>query len=125
MIKKLGSLYLFLALAILLSVTLCMNVLCGEKVVSKKDIFSNPAKAANNEPKFIKEGQLIFLSGKTKEIIIQIDIEIADTPHEIATGLMYRRSMPNTAGMLFIYKQSQQLFFWMKNTYIPLDIMIA
>jgi uncharacterized membrane protein (UPF0127 family) len=33
--------------------------------------------------------------------------------------------MPDTAGMLFIYKQSQKLFFWMKNTYIPLDIIFV
>jgi len=78
-----------------------------------------------SEPTFIKEGELIFLSKKTKAKIIQIDIEIADTPHELATGLMYRHSMLDTAGMLFIYEWSQPLFFWMKNTYIPLDIIFV
>src|SRR4030042_6462961 len=73
-----------------------------------------------DKAKFIKEGEAIFLSKKTKEKIIQIDIEIADNPDEIATGLMYRHFMPDKSGMLFIYEKTQPLAFWMKNTYIQI-----
>lgn len=38
---------------------------------------------------------------------------------------MFRRSMPDTAGMLFIFEQSEPQVFYMKNTYIPLDIIFV
>lgn len=77
------------------------------------------------DTKFIREGILTFHDKSTKKIITQIDIEIADNPDKIETGLMYRRSLPDKAGVLFIYKQPQPLSFWMKNTYIPLDIIFV
>lgn len=49
--------------------------------------------------------------------------EIARTKPEILTGLMFRHQLPPKHGMLFIFKQEQPLSFWMKNTYIPLDII--
>ena len=122
--KKWGKPYLFAGLTILLSVILNVNVFGEENVVPKRDIFSNFQKD-KDEPEFVIEGNLTFHNKENRKIIIQIDIEVADTPYEILTGLMYRHSMPDTAGMLFIYKQSQQLFFWMKNTYIPLDIIFV
>jgi len=78
-----------------------------------------------DKAKFIKEGKIKFLSKETKEIIIQIDVEIADNPYEKSVGLMYRYSMPDKAGMLFIYEKTQPLALWMKNTYIPLDIIFV
>lgn len=38
-------------------------------------------------------------------------------------GLMYRRFMPQDRGMLFDFKEEEQVTFWMKNTYIPLDMV--
>ena len=49
--------------------------------------------------------------------------ELARTPAEQQTGLMYRRSLAPDHGMLFVFPAAQQLSFWMKNTYIPLDII--
>ena len=51
------------------------------------------------------------------------NIEIAKTPSEKILGLMYRRSLPADAGMLFLYDRPQQVTFWMRNTYIPLDMV--
>ena len=78
-----------------------------------------------DKAKFIKEGKVIFFNKETKDKIIQIDVEIADNPDERSTGLMYRYSMSEKAGMLFIYEETQPLAFWMKNTYIPLDIIFV
>jgi len=50
-------------------------------------------------------------------------IEIARTPGQQAQGLMYRRRMAADAGMLFPYDAPRRLAFWMKNTYIPLDLL--
>ena len=48
--------------------------------------------------------------------------EVAQTEAERAEGLMYRESLEENAGMLFIFPQSSVRSFWMENTYIPLDI---
>jgi uncharacterized membrane protein (UPF0127 family) len=77
------------------------------------------------EYKFTKEGELIFFSKATREEIKQIDIEITDNQREFLTGLMYRQSMPDSAGMLFILRQFRPPFFWMRNTYIPLDMIFV
>ncbi len=52
-------------------------------------------------------------------------VEIAYTPESQVQGLMYRDSLPENRGMLFVYPESQPLVFWMKNTRIPLDIAFA
>ena len=80
---------------------------------------------AADEPRFTKEGELTFLSKTDRKKIITIDIEIADNAYEREKGLMYRHSLPDNAGMLFIFEQSGPLSFWMRNTYIPLDIIFA
>jgi len=49
-------------------------------------------------------------------------VEMADTPGRQAQGLMFRRQMDADAGMLFPYKRPQRVSFWMKNTFIPLDM---
>ena len=50
-------------------------------------------------------------------------IEIATTDQERALGLMFRRSLPENAGMLFLYDRPQPATMWMKNTLIPLDMV--
>lgn len=52
-------------------------------------------------------------------------VEVADTVQSRSRGLMYRDSMPQRAGMLFVYDVPQPVAFWMKNTLIPLDIIFA
>lgn len=73
------------------------------------------------EIEFKKEGELQVL--KNGEITQTLDIEIADSPYEWETGLMYRESMEDNQGMLFIYPNAAQRSFYMKNTYIPLDLI--
>jgi hypothetical protein len=50
-------------------------------------------------------------------------IELAITPAERALGLMYRRTLPADAGMLFLYDKPQPLNMWMRNTFISLDMV--
>ena len=54
---------------------------------------------------------------------VSVNVELARTQEESKIGLMFRESMPQDQGMLFIYPQEQDLTFWMKNTLIPLDII--
>jgi len=55
----------------------------------------------------------------------QFTVEVADDDAERAQGLMHRVSMPNSAGMFFVYPAPRTVGFWMKNTVIPLDILFA
>ncbi len=48
--------------------------------------------------------------------------EVAATDNSRATGLMYRRMMPEHRGMLFVFAHAQPQSFWMMNTYLPLSI---
>lgn len=51
------------------------------------------------------------------------DVEIAKTQEERTRGLMYRESLDQDKGMLFIFDQEKEHSFWMKDTLIPLDII--
>ena len=77
------------------------------------------------EAQFTKEGELSFFRQATTEKITQIDIEIADTPAERTQGLMNRHSLPQNGGMLFIFDSAQLLSFWMKDTFISLDMVFV
>ena len=52
-----------------------------------------------------------------------IDLELALTPQEISTGLMFRPSLPDNRGMVFLFEAPRVPGFWMKNTLIPLDLV--
>jgi len=49
-------------------------------------------------------------------------VELAETADKQALGLMFRDSMPDDHGMLFLFPRESNRSFWMKNTRIPLDI---
>lgn len=84
---------------------------------------SSTTPAVPDGPVFTKEGELSFISKAKGDTIKTIDIELAQTDEERALGLMNRKSMEDTQGMLFIFDFPSEQSFWMKNTYISLDIM--
>ena len=59
----------------------------------------------------------------SKKTCYLLSIWVAHSVKEKARGLMYVRNMPEQSGMLFVYTESDQRSMWMKNTYIPLDII--
>ncbi len=77
----------------------------------------------STEPKFKKQGELEFINKDDNQIISKIDIEVADKDSSRIKGLMYRKSMDENQGMLFIFPKEDYQSFWMKNTYISLDII--
>lgn len=77
------------------------------------------------EISFNKQGTLAFLSARTGDTLSVIDIEVADNHQRRARGLMYRKSLPVDAGMLFVFDEEEIQGFWMKNTYIPLDMLFV
>jgi uncharacterized membrane protein (UPF0127 family) len=77
----------------------------------------------DTEIEFKKEGELSFFDKVDKQLITSIDIEIADNDYERMVGLMYRYSMSDRVGMFFIMEDEVPQSFWMKDTYISLDII--
>ncbi len=72
-----------------------------------------------------EERGLAEVAFQTDEGSISILCEVADDPGEREQGLMGRMSMPMDRGMLFVFDPPQQASFWMKDTYIPLDLVFV
>jgi uncharacterized membrane protein (UPF0127 family) len=86
----------------------CMDGQCAEPPAVT-------GKGANGTPR------VVFERPEAREI--RFKVEVADDPHERARGLMFRDSMAVGWGMLFLYPIEKIHSFWMKNTYIPLDMV--
>src|ERR1700722_18199209 len=54
---------------------------------------------------------------------VQFTVETATTREEQERGLMFRKSLARDAGMLFDFVVEKEVSFWMKDTYIPLDMV--
>jgi uncharacterized membrane protein (UPF0127 family) len=54
---------------------------------------------------------------------IDVALEVANTPAALQRGLMFRQSLADGHGMLFVFAQDSDHEFWMKNTYISLDLI--
>ena len=76
-------------------------------------LVGQPARAATFQP----------LEIATKSGVHVFSVEMATTEEEKTTGLMYRKELPDGKGMLFDFSPEQQVSMWMKNTYIPLDMI--
>ncbi|MFQ5784459.1 MAG: DUF192 domain-containing protein [Alphaproteobacteria bacterium] len=68
---------------------------------------------------FPRAGLVIVTAGGER----RFEVEIARTPETRARGLMYRTELARDAGMLFVYQSEGEVRMWMKNTFIPLDML--
>lgn len=55
----------------------------------------------------------------------QFQVEVADDDRERATGLMHRTELATDRGMLFDFKSPREVRIWMRNTFIPLDLVFT
>jgi uncharacterized protein len=78
---------------------------------------------AQPTPVSVAEGPTIPLTIARGKSAQRFDVEVADTPASQEQGLMYRRHMAPTQGMIFPMNPPVPASFWMKNTYIPLDLL--
>ncbi len=67
-----------------------------------------------------KSEKLAILTAKGRQ---DFTVELALTDRQMMQGLMYRKTLAPNAGMLFDYHHTEIMTFWMKNTYIPLDML--
>jgi hypothetical protein len=59
----------------------------------------------------------------TTGAVVEVTLEVADTPEARQRGLMYRSTLADGRGMLFVFDEDADHQFWMKNTLIPLDLV--
>lgn len=71
---------------------------------------------AHSEPLICR----IYLQGPKG--LVPLAVEIANNDELRRKGLMFRNKLGNNRGMIFVFPDSELRSFWMKNTYIPLDI---
>lgn len=99
---------LFFAVILVLPFTSCSN----------KQEIQQEQRVQQRSPKPQSRGNLQKLTIDTTTVWV----EIAQDNLTRTKGLMFRNDMPEDQGMLFIFEVPQMLSFWMKNTYLPLDI---
>jgi uncharacterized protein len=68
-----------------------------------------------------ERGKLEISDGK--KVKLTFDVWLADSPSRQAQGLMFVRALPEMRGMLFVHESPKPISMWMKNTYIPLDMV--
>ncbi len=118
--------FVFMAVLVLIAGYFLITYFLGD---NKKNLNKNvnttntTQKTEPAEPQFKKQGELKFLSSNGKKELRKIDLEFADKDSARMMGLMYRKSMEDTKGMIFIFEKPDLHSFWMKNTYISLDII--
>lgn len=92
----------------LLAVALLLLAACG------------PAEDAAQQPQRLPTMPIAI---QTEQGAVALIVQVANTPEETATGLMWVKEMPANHGMLFNFPESEVQSFWMRNTFIPLDIL--
>lgn len=76
------------------------------------------------EPPPLPQAELIiFAFGAPSEILAEFQVEIANTTDAIRQGLMFRTALAENAGMVFILRPPRVARFWMRNTFVPLDMI--
>ena len=72
-------------------------------------------------------GELLFkpasLKIETNNGPVLLNVEVADTERKREQGLMFRRKIPDGQGMIFLFEGEHEITMWMKNTFIPLDMV--
>lgn len=66
---------------------------------------------------------VIFSNHKPRKILANFNVELATTPEAMRYGLMFRRILGENDGMLFVITPPRAVRFWMRHTFVPLDMI--
>jgi uncharacterized membrane protein (UPF0127 family) len=101
--------------AVSLTLAVCALVACDG---------TRPAAPAPAPPVAAAEApSRVYFATAAGEVVVQV--EVADTEAAHARGLMYRRELARDRGMLFVFSTEEEHSFWMKNTFLPLDMIFV
>ena len=104
----------------LLTVLGCLFLVSCTPAVPPHSSSSSSAVSSSGEISSLPVEQLHLQSDMGDDV--PLTVEIARTDEDRARGLMYRTSLADDHGMLFVFDKPQELRFWMKNTKIPLEV---
>jgi uncharacterized membrane protein (UPF0127 family) len=100
--------------------TLWRRALCGALL-----LFCAAAHAAEPAGLLRDFGRAFLVIEAASQRCIFLDVYVATNRRQWQQGLMHVRSMPRYEGMLFLYPEEREITMWMKNTYIPLDMVFV
>lgn len=108
---------------VILVIIITFTVLFSSCQKQGEDIKIDTAEQKNAEKIQFKKMGEVYFQDSLKNLKKKIDVEIAETDETRQKGLMFRESMQEEQGMLFIFPAEEPQGFYMRNTIIPLDIM--
>jgi hypothetical protein len=127
--KRKPSVYQIIVTLILVLIigigSLILFVKPERKTAQKPDQTINEQPVEKIKPVFRKDGELRFLRAENQEVVSRIEIEVASNDAQREQGMMYRDTLAENAGMLFMMGVEEMQAFWMKNTIISLDIIFV
>jgi len=88
--------------------------------VGADPVRESPVRVQAGEPQALATETITILSGSVRH---RFEVEIADTDAARMRGLMFRDSLDEDKGMLFLFDDIRMRSFWMRNTFISLDIL--
>lgn len=92
-------------------------------LLSSCSFITSAKKTIANASEEIKQGQILPITATAEIAEATIQLEVAETPQQQATGLMYRDCLADDRGMLFPFSSARVARFWMKNVPISLDMV--
>lgn len=111
--------------AILVAMVLYIFLQVGSCNNESAQPVNRPSQQTTSGPSFRLGGHLNILDDQTGDTLFaNLPIELAKTAEEIQYGMMFRKNFnPYPYGMLFFMPREEPQSFWMRNTYVPLDIL--
>lgn len=117
----------FLLISMLVGSLVVIVMATRVPIVPQNDAVSVPAPIAGkvvqdyNLPQSLPKDAVTIT--KADGSSVSIEAEIAKTPKETGIGMMFRDTVPEKTGMLFLFSEIEEHSFWMKNTFVSLDIL--
>jgi uncharacterized membrane protein (UPF0127 family) len=111
------------ASAFLLWAVVCAGVVLGARLLFPGETGPRAVAHAHAQVALVKFPSASLGIKTSDDKVHQFKIEVATKPEERAQGLMFRRTLAPDAGMLFDFGRTDSVAMWMKNTFIPLDML--
>lgn len=94
-----------------------------ERIVVSRFDFAGRATFADDEVEDLRRFPQATVEIRSGKQLHKFDVWVADTPERQMQGLMFVSDLPANRGMLFVERKPREMGMWMKNTYIPLDML--
>jgi uncharacterized membrane protein (UPF0127 family) len=114
--------YLVSALTGLFALSACSGIANGSSAAKDGADKCVAGKLLGTSEAGLEQTSLCVISGKK---VHAFTVEIARTSMQQAKGLMFRSELADDKGMVFPFPETRGASFWMKNTFIPLDIIFV